>query len=57
MALIGLAEYARRKGKYSTNLAKMAREGKFRTAIKIGRDWLIDEDEPYIDRRVKTGDY
>ena len=55
MALITLAEYARRLGKSIPNLATQAKKGKFQTAVKMGRDWYIDEDEPYIDRRATSG--
>lgn len=26
-------------------------------AVKVGRDWLIEKDAPYIDNRVKSGKY
>lgn len=57
MALISLAEYARRLGKSPIDMRRRAREGKFRTARKIGRDWVIDENEPFVDLRVKSGRY
>ena len=57
MAIIALKEYCRRHSIDPINACRKAREGKFKTAVKIGRDWLIDEDEPYIDHRYKSGDY
>ena len=51
--LISLADYARRIGKDPATARQMALRGGFKTARKIGRDWLIDEREPYPDRRVK----
>lgn len=57
MALISLAEYAKKHGKIPDTIRQMALRGKFQTAHKIGRNWVIDEDEPYIDRRVKSGEY
>lgn len=30
--------------------------GGFKTARKIGRNWVIDKNEPYIDNRTKGGD-
>ena len=57
MAIIALKEYSRRHGIDPINACRKAREGKFKTAVKIGRDWAIDENEPYIDYRFKSGDY
>lgn len=53
MALISLVEYARRNGRDQSTAKQKAARGGFRTAIKIGRNWVIDEDEPYIDNRYK----
>lgn len=55
--LISLTEYAIRHGLHPVSCRSKARRGGFKTAKKIGRDWLIDEDEPNIDRRVKSGKY
>ena len=55
--LISLKEYAERNGKDPATARQMALRGGFQTAQKIGRDWLIDDHEPYPDRRVKTGKY
>ena len=55
--LISLADYARSLGKNPANARQLAIRGSFRTAQKIGRDWLIDSDEEWPDRRVKTGKY
>jgi len=57
MALIPLAQYARARGKDLANARHAAIRGVFNTARKMGRDWVIDEEEPYPDRRVKTGKY
>lgn len=57
MALIPLIEYGRRHGKERHTVFKKYQRGGFKTAQKIGRDILIDEDEPYIDARVKNGKY
>ena len=53
--LVALAEYAKKLGKNPANARQMAGRGSFNTAVKIGRDWLIDPSEPWPDRRVKTG--
>lgn len=55
--LISLTEYAKANGKIPATARQMANRGGFKTAQKIGRDWLIDDQEPYPDRRVKTGKY
>lgn len=55
--LISLTEYAKRHGKSPATARQMALRGGFQTAQKIGRDWMIDDQEPYPDRRVKTGKY
>lgn len=57
MAIILLKDYAERKGKSHVVTLQKAERGGFKTAKKIGRQWFIDENEPYIDGRVKTGRY
>lgn len=55
--LIPLTEYAKANLKSTATARQMALRGGFKTAQKIGRDWLIDDQEPYPDRRIKTGKY
>ena len=57
MAMITLKEYAERHGKNPVIVRQKAIRGGFETARKFGRDWIIDEDEPYTDNRVKSGKY
>ena len=57
MALITLKEYAERHGRNPATARQKANRGGFLTAQKIGRDWFIDEDEPYADNRETSGDY
>ena len=57
MALIPLAEYAKKNGRLPVSVRQKAIRGGFATARKLGRDWFIDEDEVYPDNRIKTGDY
>lgn len=45
--LISSAEYARRHGKSDTVVRNHCRAGKFKTAVKSGGTWLIDDHEPY----------
>ena len=55
--LISLTEYAAAHGKDESAARRMALRGGFSTARKIGRNWVIDDAEPWPDRRVKTGKY
>lgn len=55
--MISLKEYAQKHGKHPVSVRQKAARGGFMTAKKIGRDWLIDEDEPYEDNRIKSGNY
>jgi len=57
VAIILLTEYAKRHGRNPVSVTQKAERGTFRTAKKIGRQWFIDEDEPYIDGRVTSGKY
>ncbi len=57
MAYITLKEYAERHGRNPATMRQSAIRGRFETAKKIGRDWIIDEDEPFTDGRVKSGKY
>lgn len=57
MSEISLAEYARRHGRTPASARQMANRGGFRTARKAGgRDWMIDEHEPYPDRRRRMAE-
>lgn len=56
--LISLAQYAAAHGKTDSAARRVAIAGRFQTAKKLGRDWVIDENEPWpVDRRVKSGNY
>jgi hypothetical protein len=57
MSLISIVEYASLHGKSPISVQQKARRGEFKTAHKIGRNWVIDKDEPYNDCRVKSGKY
>lgn len=57
MGMIPLKDYALKHGRNPATFRQKAIRGGFQTAQKIGRDWMIDEDELYIDRRVKSGEY
>lgn len=55
--LISLAEYAAKHGKAQVSARALAQRGRFKTAQKIGRNWVIDDAEPWPDGRVKSGQY
>lgn len=55
--LITIKEYAQRNGLNPSSVKHKCQRGSFKTAQKFGRDWLIDENEPNVDRRVKSGAY
>ena len=55
ITLISLKEYADLHKVDTSTLRHKIINGKLK-AIKKGRDWLIDRNEPYIDHRKKTTD-
>lgn len=55
--LISLMEYAAKHSKDPDNTRKLAAAGRFATAQKIGRNWVIDDSEPWPPRKVKSGAY
>ena len=55
--LISLIEYAEKHGKDPDNVRKKVTAGRCKTARKIGRNWVIDSEEPWQDKRVKSGNY
>ena len=55
--LISLVEYAQKHEKDPATARQMALRGGFKTARKIGRNWVIEDSEPWPDRRVKSGKY
>lgn len=56
--LIRSKEYARKYGKNYSTIKRYLREGKLKTAKKVGALWLIDSDEPCpTEPKVKSGEY
>ena len=51
--LISIVEYAQKHGKEPSTVRQKAERGGFKTARKIGRNWIIDSEEPYEDLRKK----
>ena len=46
--LISIAEYAKKVGKDISVIRRHCENGKLKTAQKIGRNWIIDDEEEYI---------
>ena len=51
-----MTEWAKRHGIDPATARQRALRGAFETAEKMGRDWIIKEDEELIDHRRKSGD-
>jgi hypothetical protein len=49
---ITITKYAARHNRSPVTVRQKALRGGFKTARRVGRDWLIDEDEPYTDNRL-----
>ena len=45
--LVSLSEYAKRHNRSCDTLRRLAENGNFKTAQKIGRNWVVDCDEEY----------
>ena len=45
--LISLAQYAEKHGKAYTTVRDLVQRGKLQTAYKVGRNYVVEEDEPY----------
>lgn len=55
--MIGLAEYAKKVGRSQITIRQRCQRGAMKTAYKTGGTWLIDEDEPLTDARMRNGEY
>lgn len=53
--LISLAEYARLNGIDPATVRQRVNRGAYRSARKIGRNWVIDKNEPHVDHRIRSG--
>ena len=54
---ITLAEYAKLNGIDPATVRQRAIRGAYQTARKLGRNWVIDKNEPHVDHRIKSGQY
>lgn len=55
--LISLTDWAKKHNISNSAARRKATDGILKSAVKIGRIWLIDSDEPNIDNRIKSGKY
>lgn len=56
MALITLKQWAQREGISPATARQRAIRGTL-PAVKMGRDWFIEESTPNTDNRIKNGKY
>jgi len=54
---VTIVDYARKYGLDPDNVRHRCQRGAYKTARKLGRDWVIDEDEQHVDHRVRSGKY
>lgn len=52
--IITLKEWAERHGIDPATARQRALRGAFKTARKLGSQWIIDKDEPLVDHRRKA---
>ena len=52
--MIPIAQYAEKHGRLPASLRQRCIRGGFKNAMKLGRDWMINEDEPYGDMRFAS---
>ena len=50
---ISLSEYAELHGVTADTIRQRVLRGRHTTAIKVGRNWIIDKNEPFTDKRKK----
>lgn len=50
---VSVKEYAEIVGRAANSIRKSCERGRFKSARKIGRDWFIDRNEPFVDHRTK----
>jgi len=53
MSKILLSEWARKNGISDVTARQKAQKGFLKTVEKSGKFWLIDEDEPNVDNRMR----
>ena len=51
--IVPIAKYAEMHSKDASGVRAKCIRGGFKSAVKMGRDWFIDKNEPYSDKRRK----
>jgi len=51
--LVKISTYAKIYNVNENSVRRKILHGDFESAQKIGRDWVLDKDEPFIDKRKK----
>jgi hypothetical protein len=54
---MSIAEYAKKNGVACSTVRQKCLRGNIPEAVKIGAYWVIPEDAPYIDHRIKDGKF
>ena len=55
--LVSITEYAKMQGLTRDTVLQRAKRGAYKTARKIGNNWVLDKNEPHIDHRIQSGKY
>ena len=53
--LVSLAQYAELHGISKSAVKQKVASGGYKTARKVGATYVIDANEPHVDRRIKHG--
>ncbi len=57
MSLILLKDYAAMHGRSVSAVFDKIQRGNVPAAVKIGRQWFVDDAAPYVDQRIRSGAY
>ena len=57
MAWLSVREYSALVNRNVSVVRRKCTNGMLTSAFKIGNRWVIDSEEPWLDGRVKTGEY
>ena len=55
--LVDLQTYADIHNILRDTVKHRCQRGAYKTARKLGSQWVIDKNEPHIDNRIRTGKY
>ena len=57
MAWLSVREYSSLVNRNVSVVRRKCTNGMLASAFKIGNRWVIDSEDPWLDGRVKTGEY